>query len=328
MLDNEELKDEQVQDEQQEEQVTEQVQEDTPQEGEQPEFVLDKDGNLQWNTDEFDHLDDEQDSESDEDREQPEHNEDGDNQEQSDEPKYKVKVDGQEVEVTQEELLRGYMRQSDYTRKTQQLANQRQQIEQFYAQRQMPQQYQQQQPQVQQNQQRETLNDVAKRLAAQRLGLESPEDLSELDFDHITAVVEAKQALLNQRNAMMARQQNIDNLEAQLRAEEPKYDEIMLRINDAMQNLPVSKFNVLKQAYSVGNTEPLREFFKEMQKDYYSNVIQKVEQKKSKPVPKVVPTSNTPVGQPKERKKIDFRKLGSMSMDQKAKLLLDMGFVD
>jgi len=42
-------------------------------------------------------------------------------------------------------------------------------------------------------------------MAAQRLGLESPEDLSELDFDHITAVVEARQALINQRNAMMSR---------------------------------------------------------------------------------------------------------------------------
>jgi hypothetical protein len=35
------------------------------------------------------------------------------------EPKFKVKVDGEEIEVTQEELLRGYMRQKDYTQKTQ-----------------------------------------------------------------------------------------------------------------------------------------------------------------------------------------------------------------
>ena len=318
-MDNEELN-EQVQNEQeeQEQQEVEQVQEDTPQE-EQPEFVLDEDGNLQWNTKEFDHLD-EQDSEQ---TEQPQQEQEEQQEKPDEEPKYRVKVDGQEVEVTQEELLRGYMRQSDYTRKTQQLANQRQQIEQFYAQQRQvqPQQPQQEQPQ-------ENLNEIAKRFAAQRLGLESPEDLSELDFDHITAVVEAKQMLLNQRNVMMARQQNIDNLEAQLRSEEPKYDEIMARINDAMQNLPVSKFNALKQAYSVGNPEPLREFFREMQKDYYANVIQKVEQKKSKPVPKVIPTSNTPVEQPKERKKIDFRKLGTMSTDQKAKLLLDMGFVD
>lgn len=127
-MDNEELLNEQVQDEQEE---VEQVQEDTPQEeesGEQPEFVLDENGNLQWNTDEFDHLDNE-----DSEEEQPSEEQEEEHKEPEEEPKYKVTVDGQEVEVTQEELLRGYMRQSDYTRKTQQLANQRQQFEQLYA---------------------------------------------------------------------------------------------------------------------------------------------------------------------------------------------------
>ena len=217
------------------------------------------------------------------------------------------------------------MRQSDYTRKTQQLAEQRQQIEQLYAQRQVQ---PQPQPQTTPKETDANLNEVAKRLAAQSLGLNSPDDLSELDFDHITAVVEAKQALINQRNAMMARQRNIDNLEAQLRSEEPKYDEIMSNINDAMQNLPVSQFNKLKQAYNDGNPEPLREFFKTMQKEYYSKAIQKVEQKKNTPVPKVIPSGNTPVEKQAQRKKIDFRKFGAMSTDQKAKMLLDMGFVD
>ena len=320
-MDNEDLLNEQVQDEQEE---VEQVQEDTPQEeesGEQPEFVLDENGNLQWNTDEFDHLDNEDSQE-----EQPSEEQEEEHKEPEEEPKYKVTVDGQEVEVTQEELLRGYMRQSDYTRKTQQLANQRQQFEQLYAQRQVPpQQYQQQNVPEQPT---ETLNDVAKRMAAQSLGLESPEDLSELDFDHITAVVEAKQALLNQRNAMMSRKQNIDNLEAQLRSEEPRYDEIMANVNQAMQNIPVSQFYKLKQAYAEGNPEPLREFFREVQKDYYSKAIQKVDNKRNKPVPKVVPSGNTPVEKQAQRKRIDFRKLGSMSTDQKAKMLLDLGFVD
>lgn len=318
-MDNEELLNEQVQDEQEE---VEQVQEDTPQEeesGEQPEFVLDENGNLQWNTDEFDHLDNE-----DSEEEQPSEEQEEEHKEPEEEPKYKVTVDGQEVEVTQEELLRGYMRQSDYTRKTQQLANQRQQFEQLYAQRQVPQYQQQNVPE----QPTETLNDVAKRMAAQSLGLESPEDLSELDFDHITAVVEAKQALLNQRNAMMSRKQNIDNLEAQLRSEEPRYDEIMANVNQAMQNIPVSQFYKLKQAYAEGNPEPLREFFREVQKDYYSKAIQKVDNKRNKPVPKVVPSGNTPVEKQAQRKRIDFRKFGSMSTDQKAKMLLDLGFVD
>lgn len=43
---------------------------------------------------------------------------------------YKVKIDGEEVEVTLDELQSGYSRQQDYTRKTQELAQQRKFIEQ------------------------------------------------------------------------------------------------------------------------------------------------------------------------------------------------------
>lgn len=45
------------------------------------------------------------------------------------EPTYKVTVDGQEVEVTESELLAGYSRTADYTRKTQALAEQRKAVE-------------------------------------------------------------------------------------------------------------------------------------------------------------------------------------------------------
>ena len=43
---------------------------------------------------------------------------------------YTVTVDGEEHEVTEEELVKGYSRQADYTRKTQQLAEYRKQIDQ------------------------------------------------------------------------------------------------------------------------------------------------------------------------------------------------------
>jgi len=42
---------------------------------------------------------------------------------------YAVKVDGEEVEVTFDELLKGYSRQSDYTKKTQELSQGRKEIE-------------------------------------------------------------------------------------------------------------------------------------------------------------------------------------------------------
>lgn len=43
---------------------------------------------------------------------------------------YRVKVNGEEIEVTEDELLNGYSRQQDYTRKSQELAEQRKQLEQ------------------------------------------------------------------------------------------------------------------------------------------------------------------------------------------------------
>jgi hypothetical protein len=43
---------------------------------------------------------------------------------------YRVKVGGEEIDVPEDELLKGYSRQQDYTRKTMELAAQRQQVEQ------------------------------------------------------------------------------------------------------------------------------------------------------------------------------------------------------
>jgi len=44
---------------------------------------------------------------------------------------YAVKVDGEELEVSLDELIQGYSRQSDYTRKTQELASQRDEMSQM-----------------------------------------------------------------------------------------------------------------------------------------------------------------------------------------------------
>jgi hypothetical protein len=50
-------------------------------------------------------------------------------QEEEKPPRYRVKVDNEEMEVTLDELLKGYSRTSDYTKKTQTLAEQRKAIE-------------------------------------------------------------------------------------------------------------------------------------------------------------------------------------------------------
>ena len=68
----------------------------------------------------------ESDSDEDDDEYEPEDNAEV---EGDDADVYAVKVDGQDVEVSLNELLAGYSRQSDYTRKTQELATERKQLE-------------------------------------------------------------------------------------------------------------------------------------------------------------------------------------------------------
>lgn len=94
-----------------------------PDTGEQDVVETDEDDidvdDLETDTGDEDGEDDGDDSEGDEEDE-----DDGDEDDDA-EPTFKVKVDGEEVEVSQSELLSGYTRQADYTKKTQALAEQR-----------------------------------------------------------------------------------------------------------------------------------------------------------------------------------------------------------
>lgn len=49
--------------------------------------------------------------------------------EQDEQPRYRVKVSGEDIEVTQDELIRGYQREADYTKKTQALAEARKSLD-------------------------------------------------------------------------------------------------------------------------------------------------------------------------------------------------------
>ena len=70
--------------------------------------------------------------EAEEESEEESEEEELDENEVEEEPEvYSVKVDGEEFEVSLDELVQGYSRQSDYTRKTQELASQRDQMAQL-----------------------------------------------------------------------------------------------------------------------------------------------------------------------------------------------------
>jgi hypothetical protein len=75
-------------------------------------------------------LDESEESEEDEDLEESEEEESGD----EDIALYTVRVNGEEIEVTEDELVKGYSRQADYTKKTQELSEQRRNIDELTSQ--------------------------------------------------------------------------------------------------------------------------------------------------------------------------------------------------
>ena len=120
--------------------------------------------------------------ESDESEEDDE--EDGDGLEESEEEDesgdddialYTVRVNGEEIEVTEDELVKGYSRQADYTKKTQELSEQRRNIEQLESQ------YNSQLGQMQQE--RQQYMDALNQLIQQSMG--GLEQFSNVDWNRL-----------------------------------------------------------------------------------------------------------------------------------------------
>ena len=106
-----------------------------PEEDTQEEAVIEEAESIEPEIDELEEQDEEYTEELvDEEELEFDDEEDGEEEteveEVEEQPVYRVTVDGSEIEVTQDELINGYSRQQDYTRKTQELANQRKTIEQ------------------------------------------------------------------------------------------------------------------------------------------------------------------------------------------------------
>ena len=110
--------------------------------------------------------------------------EDGDGLEESEEEDesgdddialYTVRVNGEEIEVTEDELVKGYSRQADYTKKTQELSEQRRNIEQLESQ------YNSQLGQMQQE--RQQYMDALNQLIQQSMG--GLEQFSNVDWNRL-----------------------------------------------------------------------------------------------------------------------------------------------
>jgi hypothetical protein len=152
-----------------------------------------------------------------EDSEQSEDEEEAVEEEDDTPDLYTVKINGQDFEVTEEELLKGYSRQQDYTKKTQELSEYRKQLEEagvFY---------QQEVAKTQQARQ-EYISSLAN---AAQLNLASLQEYEKIDWERLKA--EDKEEYLTKRDEYREAQSHIQNLqqtyveENQKQAQEQQY---------------------------------------------------------------------------------------------------------
>jgi hypothetical protein len=109
--------------------VEEAVAQSTKQETEEAEVETSSEETV--NPSDVPYMDQEKENSTEPQEEQNELSESEDIQENSEEPIYTVTIDGTNYEVTQDELIQGYQRNADYTRKTQELAVEKQQTSDF-----------------------------------------------------------------------------------------------------------------------------------------------------------------------------------------------------
>ena len=125
---------------------------------------------------------------------------------------YAVKVDGEESEVTLDELLKGYSRQSSFTRKTQDLAEQRKEFD--NAQQQMAAEYQQIQAERQQYE--ATLNSILENSNLDKFANVDWETLKMTDpLEYMTKRQEQQDAKEKVRELQAQRDQAAANIQAE-----------------------------------------------------------------------------------------------------------------
>lgn len=197
--------------------------EDTSEEPEaQPDEIISEEDQAMPSEDEVEELED-FDAEPDEEDQTDDDADEGDYEEQD---VFTVRVNGEDVDVTLEEALKGYQREADYTRKTQQLAEQRKQLEQEQSEFQAV--------QAQTAQLRDAYGQTLQQLQQQiQDGLQQ-----EPDWDAAYEQLDAKEytRLVQDWNARKDSLQKVQIEQARVAKEQAKESEAMMRTHLAQQS--------------------------------------------------------------------------------------------
>ena len=253
---------------------------------------------------------------------------------------YTVTVDGVQQQVTLDELQKGYMRQADYTRKTQELADQRRQLSQT-----QPPQYNAQtqqnpypqgqpaQPTPEQEQQDtasyyQQLADYAKRNVEKRLGTE----YDEYNPVHQVALadeVATIKAAVYERNVAQRNFKAVYDKYAQ----DKNIKEIDQFASQRLQQLPHREALKIEQALRDYDTKTIDAYMADCRDLYYRSrgYVPANEISKPKAAPQSNPVAQKPkppyvesTGVRREEKEVkpslDYSKLGRLTLEQQAQI--------
>lgn len=258
---------------------------------------------------------------------------------QAQEPQmYTVKVDGQEMQVPLEELLNGYQRQADYSRKTQALADERRQLQQQYAQYQQPQvqpePQEPQQPQFTQAEYYNKLAEFAKGEVERNLGVE----FDELNPVHIAALTDSVATIKAQIYEQQSIQKNFANVVNQFR-QDPNFQEIDRYAEWRLQNMPYQQAVKIQNALNNYDADTVAQFMTAARNEYYGmlnaqhnqqnppqQVVPNIPQPTAKPKPPVLEQAGSGTRPPTSvTQDVDFKAMGKMTNDQLVQLFQKTG---
>ena len=251
---------------------------------------------------------------------------------------YMVKVDGQEIQVPIEELLNGYQRQADYSRKTQALADERRHLQEqmaHYQQHQaQPQTPEPQQPQVTQADYYNKLTEFAKGEVEKHLGSE----FDELNPVHIAALADSVATIKAQIYEQQAVQKNFTNVVNQFR-QDSNFDEIDRYAQYKLQNMPYQQAVKIQNALDNYDADTVAQFMTAARNEYYGMMNAQYNQQSAPP--QTAPNIPQPTNKPKppvlegagssERppmsatQQVDFKSLGRMTNDELVKVFQQTG---
>ena len=248
---------------------------------------------------------------------------------------YTVKVNGEEIDVPLNELLAGYQRTADYTRKTQEVAAMRQQYEAQLAQFQQAQAQQQVQQPVQQQQQPAIdpkeyyarLAEYAKGRVENIFG-----NYDELDPMHQAALADeianVKVQVVQKQQAEMALNSVMNRY-----ASDPEWQNIDRYALERLNNLPYAQAVQVKARIDAGDAGFIDNYLSAIRNEYYEvkngqvNQANKIVQgqQASKPKPPFVESGGSSENNPAPSRNIDYKALGKMSVDQQVQVFQKLG---